>query len=118
MARDHLEFARLQRVKQTRPAAFDTLGGAVVGFFKASVEKRRVKFGKIAECWAKVVPEPLAEHCCLESFARGTLTVIVDSASHLYDLKHHLLDGAEKQLLLACRSMGLRKISAKRGTWE
>lgn len=114
---EHLEFDQLQRVKRQPPKAFDALGPAVVEFFKGSVQKRHDKFGKLADAWATLVPELLAEHACLESFARGTLTVLVDSASHLYDLKQLLLAGLEKQLLLACRSAGLKKIVLKKGRW-
>jgi hypothetical protein len=45
------------------------------------------------------------------------LTVVVDSASYLYELKQLLLAGLERQLLLACKSAGLRKIVLRRGKW-
>jgi hypothetical protein len=35
----------------------------------------------------------------------------------LYDLKQLLLAGLEKQILIACKSTGLRKISLKMGRW-
>ena len=47
----------------------------------------------------------------------GTLTVVVDSASHLYELKQLLLAGLERQLLLACSASGLRKVVLRRGRW-
>ena len=81
------------------------------------VEKRQTKFGKIADCWTKLVPELLDRHCALESFHRGNLTVLVDSSAHLYELRQLLLSGLEQQLLLACQSAGLRKISLKPGRW-
>jgi hypothetical protein len=59
----------------------------------------------------------LAEHCALEGYSRGTLTVIVDSSTHLYELKQLLLAGLEEQLKLACKSAGLRKINLKHGHW-
>jgi hypothetical protein len=59
----------------------------------------------------------LDAHCALESLNRGTLTVIVDSASHLYELKQLLLAGLQDQLLLACRSTGLRKVALRPGQW-
>lgn len=108
---------RLHAVKQIdrpRPAA---LGLEMIEFFKQDVQKRRTKFGGVAECWSRLVPEMINEHCCLETFHRGTLTVVVDTASHLYELKQLLLSGLQKQLLSACRSAGLRKIVLKRGAW-
>jgi hypothetical protein len=89
----------------------------VVQFFKQSVDKRQRKFGKIAQCWEKLVPQNLAEHCALESLHRGQLTVIVDSSSHLYEMKQMLLEGLEKQLILSCQAAGLRKVLLKPGRW-
>ena len=110
-------FRRLARVKRKDPPALDPLGAEMVAFFKQSVEKRNAKFSKIANCWTQLIPETLAEHCALESFSRGTLVVLVDSASHLYELKQLLLAGLQQQLLLACANAGLRKINLRAGRW-
>jgi len=117
MNMDGREFQRLARVKRSDPPPFDGLGAEMVAFFKQSVAKRNAKFSKIANCWTQLVPETLAEHCALESFSRGTLTVLVDSASHLYELKQLLLAGLQQQLLLACCNAGLRKITLRFGRW-
>jgi hypothetical protein len=117
MSRTDADLARLDRVKRTDNAVGAPLGPQMVQFFKHSVEKRNTKLGKIAECWGSIVPEMFNEHCALESLNRGTLTVLVDSASHLYELKQLLLAGLEQQLLLACKPAGLRKISLKMGRW-
>lgn len=111
------ELARLHRVKQSKPPTHALLGPEMVSFFKQSVAKRHTKLSKIAECWGALVPDTLNDHCALESFTRGSLTVIVDSSSHLYELKQLLLAGLEQQLLLACKSAGLRKITLKPGRW-
>lgn len=108
---------RLYRVKQPHAPANTALGPELISFFKRSVEKRCQKLGKIAAYWEKLVPTLLLEHCALESLTRGSLTVIVDSAPHLYDLKQLLLAGLEQQLILACKSAGLRKITLKPGRW-
>ena len=49
--------------------------------------------------------------------APTALTVLVDSSSHLYELKQLLLAGLQQQLLLACNAAGLRKITLKPGRW-
>lgn len=116
-ARDDTELARLQRVKQSRPHTHAPLGPEMVSFFKQSVAKRHTQLARIAECWSALVPETLNDHCALESLSRGSLTVVVDSASHLYELKQLLLAGLQQQLLLACKSAGLRKITLKPGRW-
>jgi hypothetical protein len=115
--RQDAELRRLQRFKQHESNPFATIGPEIVSFFKQSVEKRQTKLGKIADCWTQLVPALLLEHCALESLNRGTLSVLVDSSAHLYDLKQLLLAGLEQQLLLACKSAGLRKISLKPGCW-
>jgi hypothetical protein len=111
------ELARLARVKRKDPPPVAAMGPALLAFFKVSVEKRNAKFGKIADAWAALVPQTLAERCALESFHRGTLCVLCDSSGHLYELKQLLLAGLEKQLLLACSAAGLKKVNLKRGRW-
>ncbi|WP_428940773.1 DciA family protein [Fontivita pretiosa] len=114
---EEAELRRLYRVKQQPAASAGTLGQDMLSFFKHSVQKRQTKLSTIAECWMRLVPEPLLEHCALESFHAGTLKVMVDSSAHLYELKQLLLAGLQQQLLLACKSAGLRRISLKPGRW-
>jgi hypothetical protein len=111
------ELERLARHKRCDAPLPPALGPELVAFFKSSVQKRQTKFGKIAECWQQLVPSTLCAHCALESFVKGSLVVLVDSASHLYELRQLLLAGLEQQLLIAAKSAGLRKISLRRGQW-
>jgi hypothetical protein len=112
-----MELRRLVSAKTSSHREQPLLGAEVVSFFKHGVQKRQTKFGRIAQCWAELVPPALAEHCALESLHRGGLTVLVDSASHLYELKQLLLAGLEKQLKQTCTSAGLKKITLKPGRW-
>jgi hypothetical protein len=114
---EEVELRRLDRVKRVDRTVGAPIGPEMVQFFKQSVEKRHTKLGKIAQCWGVIVPEMFSEHCALESYVRGTLTVVVDSSSHLYELKQLLLAGLQQQLLLACKSAGLRKVNLKHGRW-
>jgi hypothetical protein len=114
--RSEAELKRLHRVKRTDRAPAEQLGTEMVQFFQ-SVDKRQKKFGKIGDCWMQLIPQTLNEHCALESYVRGTLTVIIDSSSHLYEVKQLLLAGLQKQLLIACKSAGLRKINLRPGRW-
>ena len=111
------ELKRLMRVKRFDRAPIPALGPEMVSFFHESVQKRQTKLAKIGECFGRLVPETLTDHCSLEGLNRGSLTVLVDSASHLYELKQLLLAGIQQQLLLACKSAGLRKIVLKPGRW-
>ena len=108
---------RLAKVKHVDRRNLDPLGAEMVAFFKESVQRRQTKLGKIGDCWSRLVPPSLNEHCALESLSRGTLTVLVDTSSHLYDLKQLLLAGLQQQILLACASTGLKKIVLKPGRW-
>ena len=116
-SRNELDLRRLHDAKRTISAQQAHLGPELLSFFKHSVEKRQTRLSKISECWSQLIPETLLEHCCLESFHAGTLKVIVDSSSHLYELKQLLLSGLQQQLLIACKSAGLRKINLRRGQW-
>lgn len=109
------DLRRLARVKKREAPVPPSLGAEMISFFQESVARRQTKLGKIAECWAALVPETLLTHCSLNALHRGTLTVVVDSSSHLYELKQLLLAGLEQQLFLAARSAGLRKITLKPG---
>ena len=112
-----VELSRIHGFKSRDLTVGNPLGPELIGFFKQSVAKRQVKLVQIAECWGCLVPATLNDHCALEALNRGTLTVLVDSSAHLYELKQLLLAGLQDQLLLACRSTGLRKISLKPGRW-
>lgn len=115
--RENAELNRLHRVKQAPAAPTPQLGDELLSFFKHSVDRRQTKLAKIAECWQKLIPETLLEHCALEGFHAGTLKIIVDSSPHLYELKQLLLAGLQNQILLACKSTGLRRINLKLGRW-
>lgn len=120
MQRDHVhDLTRLQRHKQLGSAPFVTaLGEEMVGFIQKTLKQRQTKLARIAESWSVLVPESLSDHCTLYALNRGTLTVLVDSAPHLYELKQLLLAGLHDQFMLACRSSGLRKIVLKPGRPE
>jgi hypothetical protein len=116
-SRQEAELRRLAHVKSSAEPIGEEIGQEMLSFFKSVVAKRQTKLVKIAEIWEKLVPELLRERCALEGLNRGTLTVLIDSSSHLYDLKQLLLAGLEQQILMACKPAGLKKISLKPGRW-
>lgn len=117
MDRERDQLARLAKFKTLPPKTTAAIGPELIEFFKQSVEKRQGKFAKIADVWNRLIPPTMLNHCALDSFTRGALTVVVDSSPHLYEMKQLLLSGLEKQLLIACKSTGLKKISLKPGRW-
>jgi hypothetical protein len=115
--RGDAELRRLHHFKSARTESARLIGPGLIEFFKQSVEKRQGKLERIGTALSTLIPSTLLEHCCVESLNRGTLIVLVDSASHMYELKQLLLAGLEKQVMLACKSAGLRKIMLKSGRW-
>ena len=116
---DVRELHRLVWAKQRSPAPTSTpLGDEMVGYFNQTIRKRQTRLATIAEHWNLLVPELLSDHCTLHGLGRGTLTVLVDSAVHLYELRQLLLAGLQQQILLACKADGLRKIVLKPGRPE
>ena len=109
--------ARLDRCKRADQTVGEALGVQLVELYHRQVERRQTKLGQIADAWGRLVPESLQERSCLEGLHRGRLTVVVDSAPHLFQLRQLLLAGLEKQLLAACRGAGVRRIALKRGRW-
>lgn len=111
------ELRQLHRHKSRPQPIADALGPELIDFFKQSVSRRQTKLVTVAGSWSALVPQNLNDHCALEGFSHGTLTVMVDNSSHLYELKQVLLSGLEKQLLFACKAAGLRKIVLRPGRW-
>ena len=112
-----VELRRLQQAKGSSVPEGFALGPEMIGFFKNSVARRQANLTKIAQCWGALVPDMLNEHSLARPMSRGVLTVLVDSSSHLFELKQLLLAGLQQQLLLACKKTGLRKITLKPGRW-
>jgi hypothetical protein len=109
-------FERMSKMKTWQRKDVSTLGESLVSFYKSTVQRTR-KFAGIGEVWETLVPPDVNEHCCLESYRAGTLTVLVDSSPHMYRVKQLLLGGLQKQMLELCRGQGLRKISLRPGRW-
>ena len=119
---DDRDASTLRRLDAAKRRTADGIVGSAIGdeiakLFHGQVEKRQTKTGQAAEAWAQLVPETLQRHSCVESLVRGRLTVVVDSAPHLFQLRQIMLAGLEAQLLSACRGAGVRRIALKRGRW-
>jgi hypothetical protein len=115
--RDLANLRRLDAAKRDGSVTGSSLGEAVALLFHQQVDKRHTKIGVVAEVWSRVVPDSLQEHACIESLSRGRLTVLVDTAAHLYQLRQLMLAGLEKQILVGARGSGVRRIALKRGRW-
>ncbi len=60
---------------------------------------RRVRqLSELACIWDSTIPAPIQEHTAMDSFQRGVLTVLVDSASHRFHLQTLLTGGVMKAI--------------------
>ena len=95
-----MDDAQLRTVWQQRQFAdpIAPLGEPLAFFMKHQLARRVKQLSRLAEIWDEIIPDSIAEHTALEGFHRGTLTVIVDSASHRFQLQTLLLGGLLKEL--------------------
>jgi hypothetical protein len=106
-----MDDAQLRTVWQQRQ--FDDravpLGQPLAILMKHTLGKRVRQLGKLAEAWDDLIPKNIADHTALESFRTGTLTVIVDSSPHRFQLRQ-LLDGGLLAEIRARFSGALNKV--------
>ena len=86
----------------------------LTSLMKYTLAKRVRQLSRLSEVWDDVVPREIAEHTALESFNRGVLSVLVDSASHRFQLQT-LLDGGLTGEIRARFSGALNKIKLVMG---
>jgi predicted nucleic acid-binding Zn ribbon protein len=60
--------------------------------------RRAKQVGQLATIWDDVVPDAIRDHTALESFNRGVLTVMVDSAPHRFQLQTLLSGGLLREI--------------------
>jgi hypothetical protein len=115
--RDTQHLRRLDGFKRRDVPVAGALGETIGELFHREVERRHTKLADVADVWGRLVPERLQAHACLDGLVRGRLSVMIDSAPHLFELRQLFLAGLEVQLLHALRPTGVRKIQLKRGRW-
>ncbi len=95
-----MDDAQLQTVWQQRQIRDFTapIGQPLALFMKHKLARRVKQLSKLAEVWDEVIPEEIAVHTALDSFSRGTLTVLVDSAPHRFQLNLLLAGGVKKEI--------------------
>ncbi|MCE5327615.1 MAG: DUF721 domain-containing protein [Planctomycetaceae bacterium] len=84
-----------QRQKQDRAVA---LAVPLATLMKRTLSRRYSQFGALAKLWDEMIPQSIAAHTALESFSRGVLTVMVDSAAHRFQLQTLLSGGVTKAI--------------------
>ena len=81
-----MDDARLRTIWQQRQfrQRSSHLSEPLTFLMKHTLAKKVQQLGKLAEIWDQVVPQEIVAHTAVESFSRGVLTVLVDSASHRF----------------------------------
>jgi hypothetical protein len=90
-----MDDAQLRTIWQQRRAGNRVTPLAVTlgAFMKQHLGKRVKKLSELAILWDEVIPDNLRRHTALENFRQGVLTVMVDSASHRFELQTLLRGG-------------------------
>lgn len=74
------------------------LAEPLIHLMETHLAKRVRQIGALAAIWDECIPEYIREHTALVNFARGTLTVAVDSAAHRYQLQLRLRNGLQEAI--------------------
>jgi hypothetical protein len=90
-----------KRNKETRDTA--RLGEVLLPWFEKVVEKPAEKLDGVLELWLSLVPTNLKERARLIGFAKGTLSVALDSATMRAELDVKLRQGLLRQLQTASK---------------
>ncbi len=95
-----MDDAQLRTIWQQRQydAQIACLSEPLAVFMKQTLAKRVKQLGQLSAIWDEVVPQPIQDHTALDSFQRGVLTVLVDSASHRFHLQTLLTGGLMKEI--------------------
>lgn len=110
---DDAQLRTVWQQRQFNPRA-SHISQPLASLMKYTLAKRVRQLSKLSEVWDDVVPQEIAEHTALESFNRGVLSVLVDSASHRFQLQT-LLDGGLTGEIRFRFSGALNKIKLKLG---
>lgn len=92
---DQLRTIWQQRQFEDRTAL---LGQPLGLLMKHQLAKRVKQLSNLAAIWDEVIPASLADHTALEGLNGGTLTVMVDSASHRFMLETLLAGGTMREI--------------------
>jgi len=95
-----MDDAKLHTIWQQRQLDDRTvpLAQPITLFVRHQLAKRVRQLNQLAKVWDELVPESISQHSALDSFNRGVLTVIVDTASHRFAIQNLIKGGLTRQL--------------------
>jgi len=106
-----MDDAQLQTIWQQRQQhdRLTHLGEPLGLLMKHTLGRKVRQLSELSGLWDELVPHEIADHTALESFSRGVLTVLVDSAPHRFQLQT-LLNGGLKRAIQQRFSGAINKI--------
>jgi len=112
--------ARLRRAAEQRRGRKTVfrLGETLSDYVQKRVLPRQKRLFGLGAVWAELLPAEMLEHTNFAHMRRGKLTVQVDSAAHLYELKLLLAGGLLEEVRERCPQAGLREIKLQLGDWR
>lgn len=95
-----MDDAQLRTIWQQRQydSRIACLSEPLAVLMKHKLAKRVKQLGQLGTIWDEMVPHPIQDHTALDSFQRGVLTVLVDSASHRFHLQTLMTGGLMKEI--------------------
>jgi hypothetical protein len=78
--------SRLNGDSRKKKEAF-LLGDVLGQVMKERLSARHEQSIQLKNAWDEVLPQELSEHCRIESFSAGKLTVVVDGPGYMHELR-------------------------------
>lgn len=94
---DDAQLRTVWEQRQFAPPAMP-LSAPLTSLMKHTLARRVKQLSRLAEVWDDLIPQEIRDHTALEGFRDGVLTVMVDSASHRFQLQTLLSAGLMKQI--------------------
>lgn len=106
------QVTKARRKKQT----LQPLADSITKFVRREVTARQKKLNRLGQVWQELLPDELLKHTCLENLYQGTLRVLVDNSSSLFEL-NHVKETLTEQLRELCPTTAPSRIQFVRGYW-
>jgi len=110
MAKENTQLCNIaSRKMKQRLAGSVKLGDTLSELMEGRINPQQDRFGAVAEVWRRLLPVELCRHCRIADITGGSLKVLVDSPSYLYELRlctSELLGEIQQQ----CPQVRIKKI--------
>ena len=95
--------------RRARPGSAVSLGDALIELMQDEVAPQQRRFASIVRLWSQLLPAELHGHCRVVDISAGSVKVLVESPSYMYELQL-CASAVLKELQQACPEARLQKI--------